>query len=325
MATLYTHKSSNIWKTWLLMAVFLVLLVVVGYFASLYFGNVNILYIALIFSLFMNVLSYWYSDKIALSMSGARAIDMKNAEEREIHNLLENVSITAGLPTPRLFIIVDDAPNAFATGRNKEHGAVAVTTGLLKILDKSELEGVLAHELSHIGNRDTLLSTVVVILVGLVVIISDMVTRSMFFGGRRDRDSDSQAGNILMIVGIVFIILSPIIASIIQLAISRKREFLADSTGALITRYPEGLANALRKISGYGAPMIHANNAMAHLYISNPFGAKATNGIAKMFMTHPPVEDRIKALLGEKAAQNMMGDKDSQNIAGENGAGKKVV
>lgn len=303
MATLYTHKSSNIWKTWLLMAVFLVLIVIVGYFASLYFGNVNILYIALVISLFMNILSYWYSDKIALSMAGARAINMQDGNEREIHRILENLSITAGLPTPRLFIINDPAPNAFATGRNKEHGAVAVTTGLLQVLDKSELEGVLAHELSHIGNRDTLLATAVVILVGLVVIISDMVTRSMIFGGGgRDRENN-QAGLVLMIIGIVFLVLSPIIATVIQLAISRKREFLADSTGALITRYPEGLAGALRKISAYGAPMTHANNAMAHMYISNPFGAKARSGISKMFMTHPPVEDRIRALLGSGSTE----------------------
>lgn len=305
MATLYTHKSSNIWKTWLLMTVFLVLLVVVGYFASLYFGNVNILYIALIFSLFMNVLSYWYSDKIALSMAGARPVNMQDGNEREIYRILENLSITAGIPNPRLFIISDNAPNAFATGRNKEHGAVAVTTGLLKVLDKSELEGVLAHELSHIGNRDTLLATVVVILVGLVVIVSDIVTRSMIFGGgSRDRENN-QAGMVLMIIGIVFLILSPIIATVIQLAISRKREFLADSTGALITRYPEGLAGALRKISSYSAPMTHANNAMAHMYISNPFGAKSVKGISKMFMTHPPVEDRIKALLGEKEVEKI--------------------
>ncbi len=297
MATLYTHKSSNIWKTWLLMAVFLVLLVVVGYFASLYFGNANILYIALVVSLFMNVLSYWYSDKIALSMAGARAVNMQHADEREIYRILENLSITAGLPTPRLFIIVDPAPNAFATGRNKEHGAVAVTTGLLQTLEKNELEGVLAHELAHIGNRDTLLATAVVILVGLVVVVSDVVTRSMIFGGGRDRENN-QAGMVLMIIGIVFLILSPIIATVIQLAISRKREFLADSTGALITRYPEGLAGALRKISSFNAPMSHANNAMAHMYISNPFGAKAMSGISKMFMTHPPVEERIKALLG---------------------------
>lgn len=298
MATLYTHKSSNITKTWLLMAVFLAIIVAVGYFASLYFGNVNILYIALVISLFMNVISYWYSDKIALAMSGARKADLTNANELEIHRILENLSITAGLPTPRLYIIEDRSPNAFATGRNKEHGAVAVTTGLLSILEKNELEGVLAHELAHIGNRDTLIATVVVILVGLVAIVSDMVTRSMFFGGRGDKDSDNnQLKMILMIVGIVFIIISPIIATMVQLAISRKREFLADATGALITRYPEGLANALRKISANNTPLTHANNAMAHMYISNPFGGKAMSGLNKLFMTHPPVEERIKALL----------------------------
>ena len=300
MATLYTNKTSNIEKTWLLMAVFFALICAVGYFAGLYFGNENILYFALVFSILMNIVSYWYSDKIALSMAGAKAIDMNNSDEKEIYRILENLSITAGIPTPRLFIIEDRAPNAFATGRNKEHGAVAVTTGLLQILNKAELEGVLAHELSHIGNRDTLLSTVVVILVGLVAMISNMVTRSMFWGGRRNKDSDNQLNQIIMIVGIIFIIFSPIIATLIQLSISRKREFLADSTGALITRYPEGLANALRKISSYDEPMIHANNAMAHLYISNPFGAGAMSGINKMFMTHPPVEERIKALLGDR-------------------------
>ena len=302
MATLYTNKSSNIEKTWLLMALFLVVLCAVGYFASVYFGNINILYFVFAFSLLMNFVSYWYSDKIALSMAGAKPIDLENPDEKEIYRILENLSITAGIPTPRLFIISDNAPNAFATGRNKEHGAVAVTTGLLQILNKSELEGVLAHELSHIGNRDTLLSTVVVVLVGLIVMISNIVSRSMFWGGgRRGRDSDNQAGQLIMIIGLVFLIFSPIIATLIQLAISRKREFLADSTGALITRYPEGLASALRKISSYDAPMIHANNAMAHLYISNPFGAGARSGLNKMFMTHPPVEDRIKALLGDKS------------------------
>ena len=296
MATLYTHKSSNIEKTWFLMFLFLIIIVAIGYFASIYFGTYTILYFCLILSIVMNFVSYWYSDKIALGISGAIPINQNNTEEKEIYRILENLSITAGIPTPKLYVIQDEAPNAFATGRNKEHGAIAVTTGLLKILNKTELEGVLAHELSHIGNRDTLLSTVVVVLVGLVVMISHMATRSMFFGGGRDREGNQ----IVMILGLILLVLSPIIATLIQLAISRKREFLADATGALITRYPEGLASALKKISQYDMPMIHANNAMAHMYISNPFGAEALEGVNKLFMTHPPVEERIKALVGNR-------------------------
>jgi heat shock protein HtpX len=195
---------------------------------------------------------------------------------------------------PRLYIIDDASPNAFATGRNKEHAVVAVTTGLLQVLDKNEIEGVIAHELSHIGNRDILLSTVVVVLVGFISIITDIFLRSMFWGGGR-RD-DKEGGGIMMLIGIVLSILAPIFAVLIQLAISRKREFLADASGALITRYPEGLANALIKISKYSQPMKYANNSTAHLFISNPFGGKK---ISNLFSTHPPVEERVKALLGK--------------------------
>lgn len=299
MPTLYTHQSSNVTKTWLLMAAFLAVIVGLGYFASQYYGNSSILTFALIFSIVMNIGSYWFADKIALSVSGAHPIDpQNNPEHRELQRIMENLSITAGLPSPRVYVINDDAPNAFATGRNKNHAAVAVTTGLLARLDRSELEGVLAHELAHIGNKDILLSTVVVVLVGFVSLFADFFLRSHMFGG--GRDNDSKAGGVLMIIGIVFIILSPIIATIIQLAISRRREFLADATGALITRYPDGLANALRKISSYNRPMNKAHNATAHLYISNPFGAKAAKGISHLFMTHPPVEKRIEALTGQK-------------------------
>jgi heat shock protein HtpX len=202
---------------------------------------------------------------------------------------------------PKLYIIDDPSPNAFATGRNKDHAAVAVTSGLLRILDRSELEGVIAHELSHIGNRDILLSTVVVTLVGLIAIVSDFFLRSQFFAGRgRDREG---GGNVLMLVGIALAILSPIIATLIQLAISRRREFLADADGALLTRYPEGLASALKKISANAGQMRRANNATAHLYIENPFGpeGRRTSWLAKLFMTHPPTQDRIKALLGDKS------------------------
>ncbi len=279
-------------------------IVAIGYFASYYYGNAGILYIAVIFSVVMNISGYWFADKIALSVSRAVPIDPDgNSNDKELKRIVENLAITAGLPTPRIYIINDPAPNAFATGRDKNHAAIAVTSGLLGMMDRSELEGVLAHEMSHIGNRDILLSTVVVVLVGVVTIISDIFTRGMMFGGNRNRDDD-RGGNPLVIVGIIFILLSPIIATLIQLAISRRREFLADATGALITRYPEGLASALRKIGGYSRPMQHASDATAHLFISNPFGVRAVQGIHKLFMTHPPIEERIEALMGDKANEN---------------------
>ena len=293
MATIYTHKSSNITKTWLLVGVFLAVVIGIGYFLSSYYGNPSILTIAIIFSVVMNITSFWYSDKIALSM--ARAVPATVERYPELNRIVENLAITAGLPKPRVYIIPDMAPNAFATGRNAKHAAVAVTEGLLSMLDRAELEGVIAHELAHIGNKDILLQSMVAVLVGFIAILADMFTHSMLFGGG-DRDNDSKAGNVLMIVGIVFIILSPIIATLIQLAISRKREYLADASGALLTRYPEGLASALRKISSYNHPMAHASNATAHMYISNPFGAKARQGLSSLFMTHPPVEKRLAAL-----------------------------
>ncbi len=300
MATLYTQQGKNVRRTWFLMAMFLVIAIAVGYFISYYYQNPGILIIAVIFSLVMNVASYWYSDKISLAM--ARAVPAERDQNLQLFQVVENLSITAGLPMPRLYIIDDPAPNAFATGRDKNHAAVAVTSGLLAMMDKNELSGVLAHELSHIGNRDTLLQTVVVVLVGFIAIMANIFTRSMWFGGgrgnRRGNNSEGEAGAIIAIVGIIFVILSPIIAQLIQLAISRKREFLADTDGALLTRYPEGLASALEKISSYGQPMATANNATAHLYISNPFGAGAVKGIAKLFMTHPPTEERIAILRG---------------------------
>jgi heat shock protein HtpX len=199
---------------------------------------------------------------------------------------------------PKVYIINDPSPNAFATGRNKEHAVVAVTTGLLQILNKTELEGVIAHELSHIGNRDILLSTAIVVLVGFISILANIFMRGGMGGKGRDND---KGGGILAIIGIIFIILSPIIAKIIQLAISRKREFLADASGALLTRYPEGLASALQKISQVSTPMKNANTATAHLFISNPFGgASISKGIGNLFSTHPPVQARVEALLGDR-------------------------
>lgn len=297
MATLYTQQSKNIQKTWLLVGVFLAIILGLGYFLSVYYSNPSILVIAFIFSLVMNIASFWFSDKIALA--SARAVPADEQQYLELHRIVENLAITAGLPKPKVYIIPDMAPNAFATGRNKEHAAVAVTEGLLQLLTKTELEGVIAHELSHIGNRDILLQSMVVVLVGFISLLSNMFLRSMAWGGGRRDDGERQGGNILAIVGIVLLILSPIIAQLIQLAISRKREFLADASGALLTRYPEGLASALQKISGAGMVMKSANNATAHMYIANPFGPKALSGISKLFMTHPPVEERISALLNK--------------------------
>jgi len=295
MATLYTQQSKNVTKTWLLMSAFFVIVIGIGFFFSQYYGNPNILYFFVIFSIGMNVMSYWYSDKIALKLNHAKQI--KKEENPELWNIVENLSITAGLPMPKLYAINDPSPNAFATGRNKEHAVVAVTTGLLQILDRNELEGVIAHELSHIGNRDILLSTVVVVLVGFISIVADMFLRSMFWGGGRSRDND-RGGGIMMLVGILLSILAPIFAILIQLAISRKREFLADASGALLTRYPEGLANALVKISKYPKPMTYANKATAHLFIANPFGGMGKK-VSGLFNTHPPMEARVKALLGK--------------------------
>jgi len=297
MATLYTHQSENIAKTWVLLGVFLCIVVGVGWVVSWYFNNPGILIIAVIFALVMNVLSYWWSDKIVVGLAGAR--QAPEAEFPDLHNLVENLAITAGLPKPKVYIIEDPAPNAFATGRNKEHAVVAVTTGLLSVLERAELEGVIAHELSHIGNRDMLVSTVAVVLVGFIAIVSDIFLRSMLWGGKGgNRDNKNP---VLMIVAVAFIVLAPIAATLLQLAVSRKREFLADASGALLTRYPDGLASALRKIGSYQAPMRRASNATAHLYIANPFGPKAqTSGLAKLFMTHPPIAERIRALTGGK-------------------------
>jgi len=294
MATLYTHKDKNIRKTWILVTLFLVFVIGLGWVFSYQFDSPVILIVAVTISIVMSLGSYWYSDKIVLAMSKAREI--KKSDHPELYRLVENLCITAGLPLPKIYIINEQAPNAFATGRNPEHAVVAVTQGLLDKLERSELEGVIAHELSHIGNRDILLQTVVVILVGLVVLLSDWFLRWSFFGGRRDREG-GQLGMIMAIAGIVLAILSPLIAVLLQLAISRKREFLADASGALLTRYPEGLARALEKISSDQTPLKAANKATAHMYINNPFKGKK---VKKAFMTHPPVEERLRVLRGMK-------------------------
>lgn len=292
MATLYTHQGQNVRKTWMLMSVFLIIVIGLGFVFARIYDNANILYIFVIFSIVMNIVSYWFSDKIALRMAGAHPATRE--KYFDLYTSVENLAITAGLPMPKVFVIEDPSPNAFATGRDKNHAVVAVTTGLLSIMNKTELEGVLAHEMSHIGNRDMLVSTVAVVLVGFVAIVSDMMIRMSIFGGRRD---DREGGGLMLIIGIVVAILAPIAATLIQLAISRKREYLADASGSLLTRYPEGLASALEKISQYGVPMKKQSNAIAHLYIANPEGSgKFAKKMKGLFSTHPPVEDRIKKL-----------------------------
>ncbi len=297
MATIYTQQAKNVRKTWIIMIVFLSTVIGVGYIASQYFGSVYILYIAIGMSLVMNIGSFWFSDKLAIKASGAKATT--KSENPDLWNLVENLSITAGLPMPKLYIINDSAPNAFATGRNKEHSAIAVTTGLMQTLDKTELEGVLAHELAHIGNRDILVMSVAVVLVGIIAIVADMLGRMAMFGGLNN-NREGNGHPFAIVIGILIMFIGPLVAQMMQMAVSRKREFLADASGALLTRYPEGLASALEKISGYTHPMKRANSATAHMFISNPFGAESKSGkmIRKMFSTHPPMEERVALLRG---------------------------
>ena len=299
MPTLYTHAESNTRKTWLLMTGFLIFIIVLGWLFSFLLDSSIILIIAIVLSIVMSFSSYWYSDKIVLRMTRAKPIEKK--DNPELYRLVENLSITAGLPLPKIFVINESQPNAFATGRDAKHAVVAVTRGLLEKLERAELEGVIAHELSHIGNKDMLLQTVIVVLVGVVAMLSNMFLRISFWGGMGHRNSRDSSGLILLALGIIAAILAPIAASLIRLSISRKREFLADASGSLLTRYPEGLARALEKISADQNPMRVANNSTAHLFISSPFkGKQSQSWFTKLFMTHPPVEQRIKALRGMK-------------------------
>ena len=302
MTNLYTHRDANIRKTWLIFSGFLIAVIGIGWFFSRIYGDPSILFFAVIFSAVMSVTSYWYSDKIVLGLYHAKPVDIASAPE--LYRIVENLSITAGLPMPKVYIVPETAPNAFATGRDPKHAVVAVTEGLLNKLDRSELEGVLAHELSHIGNRDMLVSTVIVILVGFISLLGDMFLRSMFWGGMRRRD-DRGVGGVIMLVGVALSILAPIAAMLMQLAVSRKREFLADASGALLTRYPDGLAKALEKIAMDPTPMRSATNTTAHLWLDDPFThgigtGKKISWLHGLFMTHPPVEERIAALKGLK-------------------------
>jgi len=294
--TLYSHRDSNIRRTWFLLTLFFLLIIGLGWIFAQVYQNSAILYFAVIFSIFANFFTYWYSDKIVLGMTRAESISKENAPE--LYNIAENLAITAGLPMPKVYLVHERAPNAFATGRNLKHSVIVVTEGLLEKLDRSELEGVIAHELSHIGNRDMLLGTVIVVLAGFIAMASNIFLRSLYWGGSRRRN-DRGAGIIFLALAVIGAILAPIAATLIRLAISRRREFLADTSGALLTRYPEGLASALEKISVDQTPMRIASNATAHLFIASPFkGKQSFNWFTKLFLTHPSVEERIKALRG---------------------------
>jgi len=297
---LYTHAESNMRKTWLYLTGFFLFVIALGWLMSYALNSPVLLIVAVVLSVFMSFGSYWYSDKLVLALSGARAIEKK--DHPELYRIVENLAITAGLPMPRLYIIEDAQPNAFATGRDGKHAVVAATTGLLQRLDRVELEGVIAHELSHIGNKDMLVSTIVVVLVGVVAILADFFFRMAFWGGFGGRDNDrggGQARLLMILVALVFMIVAPLVAQLIKMAVSRKREFLADASGALLTRYPEGLARALEKIAADPHQLRKASDATAHLYIASPFrGKEKTSWIHKLFSTHPPVEERVKALRG---------------------------
>ena len=295
--TLYAQAESNIRKTWIYLSLFLILIIGVGWLISYIMSSPSVLWIAVIISVFMSFLSYWFSDKIVLALAKAKPIEKK--DNPELYRMVENLCITAGLPLPKIYILNEQQPNAFATGRNPKHAVVAVTRGLLEKLERAELEGVIAHELSHIGNRDMLLQAMIVVLVGVVVIMTDLFFRLSFRGGFSGRNSREGGGaqSVMLVVSLVLAISAPILAQFIKLAISRKREFLADASGALLTRYPEGLARALEKISADPQPLKSANDATAHLYFANPFrGNESVSWLHKLFMTHPPIEERVRVL-----------------------------
>lgn len=294
----YSAISANRWKTWLIMGLFITLITTAVYVFSKAVGyGLPFVGFALILSGIFSFISYYYSDQMILGLSNAKQI--KKDDNPTLFNTVENLCIGAGIPMPRIYIMQDPSPNAFATGRDPKHAAVCVTTGILEKLDKIELEGVIAHELSHIKNYDIRLMSIVAILVGFIAILADFFMRSLWFGERRDNDREgsSNTQTLFLLFGIVLALLTPIIATLIQLAVSRKREYLADASGVLITRYPEGLASALEKISKDPVPVRSANNATAHLFISNPFKKKSSRQwFASLFNTHPPIEERIRIL-----------------------------
>lgn len=292
---MYKQIDANKRQAALLFLVFFFIIIGLGWAFSYIYDNQMILIIAVIIAVVQSWVSFYFSASISLAVTGA--VEAPEQQFHGLHNIIENLAITAGLPKPRVYVIDDPSPNAFATGRDPKHAAIVVTTGLLQIMEKKELEGVIAHEMSHIGNRDTLVMTIAVTLVGAIVLASDIFTRSLWF---RDRDDNNQGSGVMVLVGILLAILAPIFAKLIELAVSRKREYLADASGALLTRYPEGLASALVKIEKYERPMIKANRATAHLYINEPFGEddNKRSWLMTIFSTHPPIDERVKKLRG---------------------------
>lgn len=294
---MYNQIDSNKRKTAFLITLFLIFIIALGWFIGVYMEQgYGITVLAVVLSIAMTLISYYSGDKIALASTGAKEI--KKEDNPYVYRLVENLTITAGTPMPKVYIIDSPALNAFATGRDPKHASIALTTGIISALQNEELEGVIAHELSHIKNYDIRVMTIVVVLVGAIALLSNMFFRARLFGigGRRDSDSKGgggQLGAIIMIVGIALLVISPMIAELIKLAISRKREYLADASGALLTRYPEGLARALEKISQSKTPLQTASAATAHLFIANPLKTKS---FTSMFSTHPPIEERIKKL-----------------------------
>ncbi|SRR5258708_4885082 len=294
MANLYTYQSSNIRRTWLLFIVFFVVVLGIGYVFSMAYGDPSYVVFALIFTVVYSFISYYSSAAIALRL--ARAVQIEKKDNPLLYNIVENLCIAAGLPTPAVYITPEMQINAFATGRDPQHAAIAVTQGALTRLNKTELEGVIAHELSHVGNRDILVSTIAAILAGVISLLADVFLRSIFWGGGRRDNNNNEAGQIFFIAGIVLSILAPVGVALIQLAISRRREALADASGVLLTRYPEGLISALEKIAVDQTPMRSAKDSTAHMWLDTPFKGSGTSWWHKIFMTHPPIEERIAAL-----------------------------
>ncbi len=305
---MFRDIKKNKIESGIIITIFIIVITLIVYYIchALELGAVSIV-IALVFSIASAWASYYYSDKIVLSINKARPATKE--EDLKIVNILDALMVTSGLNSkPRLYVVDDPQPNAFATGRNPENAVICVTTGLLGKLDYYELEGVIAHELSHIKNYDIRLSCIVSVMVGFIVMLSDMFSRMLFWGGiDNDRDNDDNNGNaILMLIGLIFLILSPIFGSLMQLALSRKREFLADATAVEFTRNPDGLISALQKLDADDNQLATANSATANMYIVNPFKKNTKEGKKKsssLWSTHPSIEDRIEALRNIKSSR----------------------